>query len=78
MGAAVATALLESAKVIFTWYLSNYANYNQLYGSLASVIVFLFWVYVAAIILILGAEICSQYQNIYRPVEREEPMGKGK
>ena len=78
MGAAVATALLESAKVIFTWYLSNYANYNQLYGSLASVIVFLFWVYVAAIILILGAEICSQYQNIYRPVEREELGGKGK
>ena len=72
LGAAVATVLLETAKIAFTWYLTNYANYNQLYGSLASAIVFLFWVYVAALILILGAEICSQYQNIYRPEDKDD------
>lgn len=72
LGAVVATGLLETAKVIFSWYLTNYANYNQLYGSLASAIVFLFWVYVAALILILGAEICSQYQNIYRPEDKDD------
>ena len=78
LGSVAATVFFETAKVLFTWYLTNYANYNEVYGSLASVIVFLFWVYVAAIILILGAEICSQYQSIYRPDDLDEqPSGWG-
>jgi uncharacterized BrkB/YihY/UPF0761 family membrane protein len=35
---------------------SNYARYNVIYGSLAGVMTFLFFVYVVAWILLLGAE----------------------
>ncbi len=74
LGTVVAATLFELGKVAFTWYLLNYGNYNQVYGSIASTIVFLFWVYLAALILSLGAEICSQYQKVYYPgdVEKRE------
>lgn len=72
LGTVVAATLFELGKVAFTWYLLNYGNYNQVYGSIASTIVFLFWVYLAALILSLGAEICSQYQKVYHPGDVEK------
>jgi membrane protein len=72
-GALVAAALFESAKVIFFWYLESYAAYNQLYGPLASVMAFLFWAYWSSLILILGAEICYEYQREFYPNDRQDP-----
>ncbi len=71
-GALIATLTFELAKGVFTWYLLNYANYDQLYGSIASAIIFLFWIYMSALILTLGAEICSNYQLIYYPMDVDE------
>ena len=72
LGALVSTVLLEVGKAVFTWYLLNYANYDQVYGHIASVIVFVFWVYLAALILTLGAEICSLHQLLYYPDDVDE------
>jgi membrane protein len=55
-GAALAGLLFEVAKNAFLLYLGNFANYDLVYGSLASVIILLFWVYISGFILILGAE----------------------
>ena len=60
-GAVVAAVLYEVSKGIFVWYLANVANYELVYGSLASMIVLLSWAYLSAFILILGAEISSEY-----------------
>ena len=72
LGALVAGTLFEVSKELFAWYLPNYVNTQQLYGSIASAIVFLFWVYLSAMILTLGAEICAQYRKIYHPGDVEE------
>lgn len=66
-GALIAAFLFETAKVLFFWYLETFAVYDQIYGSLASVMVFLFWAYWSALILILGAEICYEYQRLFYP-----------
>ncbi len=72
-GALLAAVLLESAKSVFTWYLS-YSNYTQLYGTIAASIAFLLWVYLSALILTLGAEVCYQYQRVYYPRDvRKDP-----
>lgn len=63
-GAAVAAALFEIGKEFFVWYLANVANYSEVYGSLASVMAFLMWTYVSALVLILGAEVSSEYERI--------------
>lgn len=64
-GAAIAATLFELGKSGFVWYLEEFANYSQVYGSLASVIVLLFWAYLSALILLLGAEISSESEKLY-------------
>tara|TARA_B100001179_G_C18572666_1_gene395914 strand:+ start:194 stop:1222 length:1029 start_codon:yes stop_codon:yes gene_type:complete len=69
-GALVAAVLLEVSKGLFLWYLDNVAVYNQVYGSVASVIVLLFWIYVSALVLILGAEIGAEHSRMKMGIER--------
>ena len=69
-GAVVAAILFEASKGIFMWYLANVANYELIYGSVASMMVLLSWAYVSAFILILGAEISSEYGRMREGVDR--------
>ncbi len=48
----------EIAKRLFTWYLDNLASYSLVYGSVATMIVLMLWVYLTGIIILLGGEIC--------------------
>ena len=68
-GAVVAAVLLEMGKSLFLWYLNNLASYNQ-FGALASVMILLLWIYMSSLIVILGAEISSEYGRMQRGVER--------
>jgi membrane protein len=49
----------EAVKHLFIIYLNEFANYQLAYGSIASVIAFLLWVYISSLIFLLGAEINS-------------------
>jgi membrane protein len=49
----------ELAKAGFSWYLANLANYALVYGSIATVIVLLFWAYLVASIFLFSAELCA-------------------
>jgi len=42
--------------VFFGWYVTNYADYAVIYGSLAAVIVLLVWLYLVSIVILIGAE----------------------
>jgi membrane protein len=55
-GAFVATLLFELGQAGFVLYLDKVANLKAVYGSLSSIIVLLLWLYVSALVLILGAE----------------------
>lgn len=41
----------------FNYYISNFSNYNALYGSIGGVIIFLLWIYVNCIIVLIGYEL---------------------
>lgn len=58
-GAVFAALTWEISKHIFIFYNSNFANYQLTYGSIASIISFMLWVYISSLILLLGAEINS-------------------
>ena len=64
LGAAIAAGLFEIGKNIFVWYLGSFANYEQVYGPVASVMIFLLWAYLSSLVLILGAEISSEYERM--------------
>ena len=51
---------LELAKALFAWYLSTLANFQFVYGSIATVIIFLLWAFLTACIFLLSAELCAQ------------------
>jgi membrane protein len=55
----LAAAAFEIAKRIFTWYVGTLANYNAIYGGLATIMLLLLWVYLSAAILLFGAELGS-------------------
>lgn len=63
-GALFAALAFEGLKYGFTVYLENFANYEFVYGALGSVVVLLFWVFLSANILILGAEISNEVPHV--------------
>ena len=50
----------ELLKAGFNWYLNNLANYQFIYGGIATAIVLLFWAYLIAGIFLFSAELCAQ------------------
>ena len=70
VGALLAAILFEVSKGLFLWYLENFAQFDQLYGNLASVVILMIWTYISAMILIAGAELSSEYGRIKSGVAR--------
>lgn len=64
-GAAVATLLFELLKNSFAIYVANFNNYDVVYGSLAGIALFLFYTYLSAIILLIGAEVAHTSQRFH-------------
>lgn len=65
IGALVATLLLEIARRLFGYYISNVAVYDVVYGSIGSVIAFLFFIYIAAAVVLFGAEVGSATRSAW-------------
>jgi membrane protein len=63
-GAVFASVVFEAAKQAFAWYLSIFANYNAVYGSIGAVIVLVTWAYVAAIVLLMGAQLNAVLSDV--------------
>lgn len=53
-GGVLAAAALVAASAVFSWFIGLSSRYSLVYGSLASVIILLVWLYLCGNILILG------------------------
>jgi membrane protein len=68
VGGLIAAVLFEAARRGFTWYATGLASYQQVYGALAIVPIFIFWIYVSWVIVLLGASITASLSAFdYRP-----------
>lgn len=56
-GSLLAALLWESLKRLFSFYVAKIARYQFIYGSLGAAIGLLFWLYLSAFVLLLGAEV---------------------
>ncbi|HEY9038277.1 MAG TPA: YihY/virulence factor BrkB family protein [Roseovarius sp.] len=61
-GAIAATILWALATWAFSIYLTNFGNYNKIYGSLGAVIVLLLWLYLSAFVCLLGAALNAELE----------------
>jgi len=55
VGAFIVVVLWVAASAGLSYYLTNFASYNEVYGSIGAVIGLLLWLYVSAYLILLGA-----------------------
>lgn len=63
-GALAAAIGFEALQFGFSFYVAHFAHYNKVYGSLGAVVAFLFFVYLASMIFLFGAEVASEYPRL--------------
>lgn len=72
-GAIAAALLWVAASVGFSWYVSRLGNYTATYGSLATVVVFMTWLWLSATIVLAGAELNAELELQTKP-----PVGEAR
>jgi membrane protein len=61
-GSGIATLLWVLASVGFSVYATFFGNYNKTYGALAGVIILMFWLFLTAFVVLLGAELNTEME----------------
>jgi len=60
-GAVAATVMWFVTTLAFGWYVTRFANYAQVYGSLGAGIALLFWLYIVSLSVFFGAEFNHEF-----------------
>jgi YihY family inner membrane protein len=64
IGGATAALLWEIARHVLVWYFSTLSQVNIVYGSMATAIVVMFSMEIGATLLLLGAQVISEYEKV--------------
>ena len=73
VGAALTGVLWRLAFDGFSWYIGANTSMRMIHGSIAAVVVFLFWVYISSIILMYGVEFTAAYARLRRHRPQDMP-----
>src|SRR5205085_9459664 len=79
-GSALAAFVWLIASMAFSWYAANFGSYNKTYGSLGAVIGFMTWMWISAIIVLIGEELNETLEKLQHPHKRKSkphPLGVG-
>lgn len=63
LGGLVAAALWIGASLLFSWYATNFASYNETYGTLGAVVGFMTWIWISTAIVLVGAELNAETEH---------------
>jgi membrane protein len=66
----LAVALWALASWSFSYYLSNFGNYNEIYGSIGAVIALLMWFYISAYVVLIGAALNAELDRAKRAMAK--------
>jgi membrane protein len=61
-GSGIATLLWVVASLAFSFYVGHVGNYNKTYGALAGIIILLFWLWLTAAVVLVGAELNTEME----------------
>lgn len=62
-GAVAAVASWIGLSFIFSYYVANFGNYNQVYGSIGAVIAMLVWLWLSSYLILVGAVVNAQVEK---------------
>jgi membrane protein len=66
-GALLASTAWLGCSFAFSWYVANYAHYDETYGSLAAVVGFLIWIWLGLLVILFGAELNCELERLHPP-----------
>ena len=76
-GALITGLLWRGALALFSWYVGDLSRFS-IHGSIATVVVFLWWVYTTAIVFIYGVEFSAEYARLRARRHGEAPAPERK
>lgn len=77
-GSILATFLMIVLTAGFSYYVSNFSNYNELYGSIGTVLIIMLLIYLDSIILLIGFELNVSINSLKHEVdERNKKLSGG-
>ncbi|MCB4820399.1 YihY/virulence factor BrkB family protein [Roseicella aerolata] len=77
-GSAFASVAWVAFSLGFSWYVTNFGNFNETYGSLGAVIGFMTWIWLSSTVVLVGAELDAEMEHqTARDTTKgpERPMG---
>jgi len=78
-GALFATVGFIVVSLLFSLYTANFGRYNETYGTLGAIVVVMLWLYLTALMVIVGAELNAELERQTRrdsTTGEPEPMGR--
>jgi membrane protein len=75
-GAIVATVLWLIASALFSWYVSSFGSYNETYGSVAAMAVFMMWFWLSAFAVLIGGEVNVELEGPREPARHESEAAR--
>lgn len=77
-GSALAASVWLGASMAFSWYAANFGSYNKTYGSLGAVVGFMTWIWISAMIVLVGEELNELLDKTEDPhghPDKPHPLG---
>ncbi|HEY8381287.1 MAG TPA: YihY/virulence factor BrkB family protein [Microvirga sp.] len=62
-GSVFAALLWVAASMLFSWYVVTFDSYNKTYGSLGAGVGFMMWLWLSAVIVLLGGELNAEMEH---------------
>lgn len=77
-GSILATFLMIVFTAAFSYYVSNFSNYNELYGSISTVLILMLLIYFNSLVLLIGFELNVSINSLKHEVdERKKNLASG-
>lgn len=77
-GSILATFLMITFTAVFSYYVSNFSNYNELYGSISTVLIIMLLIYFNSLVLLIGFELNVSINSLKHEVdERKKNLAGG-
>jgi membrane protein len=78
VGSVFAALVWLAVSSLFSWYLAHFANYEATYGALGAVVGLMMWMWLSAIVVLVGAELNAEIEHQTAQdstIGTEKPLG---
>lgn len=76
-GSILATFLMLLMTFVFSWWVSHFGNYNQLYGSIGTILIIMALIFINSLVLLIGFELNVSISSLHRIADERKENGTG-